>query len=386
MLLERHEPGQILQDALDRVRSGAGEIATVSGEAGIGKSVLLRAFAEQVAASARVLWGACDDLRTPRPLGPLIDLAPAAGPPLLDALSSGAARDVVFAATLDTLRGSAEPIVMLIEDAHWADEATLDLLTFLGRRISTARVLLVITYRDDEVGRAHPLRAVLGDVTAAIGSRIHLRPLSLQSVTAMAASRRVDPAELHRLTAGNPFFVTESLAAEPPELPVSVRDAVLARAGRLSESGRRALDARAVVPGRAELWLLDVLAGADIAGIDECIQAGVLHTAGDAVNFRHELARMAVLSAVPPARRRELHRQALQALASPPSGEPDVTRLAHHAEEAADPGAISSYAPQAAALASVRGAHRAAVAHLAAALRRPLARRGPRRPVLAPGS
>lgn len=368
MLLERHEPEQALQDALDRVRSGAGEIATVSGEAGIGKTVLLRAFADQIAASARVLWGACDDLRTPRPLGPLIDLAPAAGAPLDDALAAGAARDVIFAATLDTLRDSAEPIVMVIEDAHWADEATLDLLTFLGRRISTTRVLLVISYRDDEVGPTHPLRAVLGDVTAAIGSRIQLRPLSLRSVTAMAASREVDPAQLYRLTAGNPFFVTESLAADPATLPASVRDAVLARAARLSEPARRALDACAVVPGRTELWLLDALAGSDAEGVDECIHGGVLHSAGETVVFRHELARLAVLGAVPPARLRYLHQKALVALASPQVGEPDLTRLAHHAEEAADPVAIGLYAPQAAALASTRGAHRAAAEHLGAAL------------------
>lgn len=352
MLLERQEA---VQDALGRVRLGPGEIAVVTGEAGIGKTVLLRAFADVADPQTRKLWGACDGLRTPRPLGPLIDLAPDAGPGVRTALASGAARDVVFTATLDMLRQCTDPIVMVIEDAHWADEATLDLLTFLGRRIASTRALLVVSYRDDEIGTEHPLRAFLGDVTASVGTRIDLIRLSLASVTAMAASHGVDPAKLHRLTAGNPFFVTESLAAAPAELPVSVRDAVLARAARLSAPARRALDACAVVPGRTELWLLDALAGSDAGGVDECIQGGVLHAAGETVVFRHELGRLAVLAAVPPARRRDLHLNALHALAGPPAGEPDVTRLAHHAEEAADPFAIGRYAPRAAALASTRG-------------------------------
>lgn len=369
MLLERQEAVQALQDALTRVGEGPGEMAMVTGEAGIGKTVLLRAFADLTGPRARRLWGSCDGLRTPRPLGPLADLAPDAGPGLRAALVSGAPRDTVFAATLDTLRHSSSTTVMVIEDAHWADEATLDLLTFLGRRIASTHALLVVSYRDDEVGTDHPLRAVLGDVTACIGTRVELSPLSLASVAAMAAGHGVDPAELHRLTGGNPFFVTESLAAAPAGLPVSVRDAVLARAARLSAPARRALDACAVVPGRTELWLLDALAGSDAEGVDECIQGGVLQAAGQSVVFRHELGRLAVLGAAPPARLRDLHRRALLALASPPAGDPDFARLAHHAEEAADPGAIVRYAPEAAALASARGAHRGAAAHLGAALR-----------------
>lgn len=137
-----------------------------------------------------MLWGACDALRTPRPLGPLLDLAPTAGPALQGAVLGNSSREKLFAATLATLRDRDRPTAMVIEDAHWADEATLDLLSFLGRRVDTTNALLLVTYRDDEVHSTHPLRAVLGELSGALCSRITLRPLSLPSVAALAAPRR----------------------------------------------------------------------------------------------------------------------------------------------------------------------------------------------------
>jgi DNA-binding CsgD family transcriptional regulator/tetratricopeptide (TPR) repeat protein len=359
-LLERHDALARLEGALDRVRrTGAGEVATVRGEAGVGKTSLVSALTSTVS-NTDILWGACEGLRTPRPLAPILDIARSMGP--------GGDRERLFASVLDRLATAKHPVVVVIEDAHWADDATLDFLTILGRRAAGTRALLTITYRDDEVGAHHPLRVVLGDVSAATRERIRLLPLSLQAVTTLSAGHDVDPHSLHAVTGGNPFYVTESLAAGTSGVPDSVRDAVLARAARLGPAGRRALEAVAVVPGRAELWLVDMVAGADAAALDECVEGGVVELSGDHAAMRHELARLAVDGAIAPVRRRGLHRRVLAALADPPTGAPDAARLAYHAAEAGDIDAVVTYAPVAAERASANGAHREAAAHLRDAL------------------
>ncbi|HEY1487149.1 MAG TPA: AAA family ATPase, partial [Micromonosporaceae bacterium] len=291
MLLEREEPATMLASALARVRdSGVGEVVTVAGEAGIGKTALLREFTAGIGAAARILRGGCDAMRTPRPLGPLFDLAPAAGPALQDALIGGAPREVIFAAAVAALRPCGRPTVMIVEDLHWADEATLDLIGFLGRRIGETGALLLLSYRDDQLDPTHGLRVVVGEMVGVIGDRIALRPLTLPSVAALAAPSGLDPAELYRRTGGNPFYVTECLAAgrgagswprgtaapstdaAVPAIPRSVRDAVLARASHLSAPARRTLEACSISPGQIEMWLLESMIGADdLRHVDECV-------------------------------------------------------------------------------------------------------------------
>ncbi len=194
--------------------------------------------------------------------------------------------------------------------------------------------------------------------------RLQLVPLSMQAVAELAAPYGVDAAELHRRTAGNPFFVTEALAAGGVELPATVRDAVLARVAPLSPPARRLLDAAAIVPGPVELPLLEALAGEAARHLEECLSCGVLGSAGPALAFRHDLARVAVEEALAPDHRLALHRRALAALAGA-----DPARLAYHAEGADDAGAVLRFAPAAAARAAVAGAHREAAAQYARALR-----------------
>ncbi|MGH9185473.1 MAG: ATP-binding protein [Acidimicrobiales bacterium] len=372
MFLERDDALTALHTALAEVRaSGRGQFVIVGGEAGIGKTSLMRRVATEFAGEATVLWGACDSLSTPRPLGPLADIATQVGGELADALSGGAAREAVFAAALRVLAATPGPTVVVIEDAHWADEATIDLLTFVQRRIDMTRSLVVVTYRDDEIPPNHPLRFLLGDTTLPAGRRIHLGPLSLGAVATLAEGRDVDIAGVHRTTGGNPFFVTELLAVGGGTIPATVRDAVLARASRLSPASRAVLEAIAVVPARVEMWLLDRLVDdpSQAVAVDECVASGVLLSNGDGVMFRHELARLAVRDAVTPVRRRELHRRALAALADPPTGTVDAARVAHHAFEAGDGDAVLRHAPEAAERASRVGAHRQAAEHLQHAVR-----------------
>ncbi|CAA9580742.1 MAG: transcriptional regulatory [uncultured Thermomicrobiales bacterium] len=369
-LLERDsfltELGRLLRDATN----GNGRLLFLGGEAGIGKTTLVAQFGGTARRTARVLVGACDPLSTPRPLGPLADIVGVLRGEVERLLLASAPRDQVFRAFLAVLADGSGPTLVVFEDVHWADEATLDLLRFLGRRIGSTRGFLLATYRDDEVGPTHPLRIALGDLaTTASVRRLTLPPLSERAVGALAEGSDVDPAELYRLTAGNPFFVTEVLAGGAHGIPPTVRDAVLARVARLSAAGRAALDAAAVIGARVEPWLLAEVAGPEAAAATNYVESGLLRAEGRVLAFRHELAREAVRGAIPPPRLLALHRAVLAALLREHGGAVAPARLAHHAEAAHDGPATLRHAEAAAQEAIHLSAHREAAAQYARALR-----------------
>ena len=341
-----------------------GCIALVRGEAGVGKTVLLQEFAKRQR-ETRLLWGACDALFTPRPLAPLHDIARQTQGALLTAMSSGANRDAIFTAALDELeRGK---VLVVFEDMHWADEATLDLLKYLGRRIHRTHAMLVATYRDDEVGPRHPLRFVIGDLPRANAVRMALSPLSESAVVQLATRAGRRSKDLYRVTGGNPLFVTEILATVSGAVPVNVHDAVLARAARLSPPAREIAEFVSVVPGKAELWLLEQATRLDESDIEGCLSTGMVRDEDGALAFRHELARRALEDSLSRARRQSLHAKVLSILAPRP-GIP-AARLAHHADGAHNAEDVLRFAPVAAAQAASVGAHREAAAHYHAALR-----------------
>ncbi|MCC6187457.1 MAG: AAA family ATPase [Anaerolineales bacterium] len=368
LLLEREACLQELAAAWQAAAAGAGRIALVSGEAGLGKTTLVEHFARGLPPATRVLWGASDALFTPRPLGPLHDMAAQLGGGWPDRLSADSNRTTLFGAFLAELQQ--RPALVVFEDVHWADEPTLDLLRYAGRRISRTQALLVLTYRDDELGPRHPLRLVLGDlVTLPAARRIPLPPLSESAVRALVGERRLDSADLYRQTGGNPFFVGEVLSSGGSGIPATVREAVLARAARLTEAGQALLAAAAVCGLRIEPALLVEVAGADAQAADECLAAGILLPQGDLLAFRHELIRQTVLASLSPQRRQTLHQSVLKALRAGPDSSVDLARLAHHAEGAGDREAVLAYAPAAARQASGANAHRAAADLYALALR-----------------
>jgi DNA-binding SARP family transcriptional activator/DNA-binding CsgD family transcriptional regulator/tetratricopeptide (TPR) repeat protein len=357
--LERDEPLRLLDEL--RTADG-GRFALVSGEAGVGKSTLVAAFAARAASGVRLLWGACDALLTPRELGALHDVARDAGGSLAAALAAHAPREEVFAAVLDAL--DAPPgtprAVLVIEDVHWADGATLDLLTFLGRRIARLRALVVVTYRDDEVGEEHPLRAALATVPREVLVRLPLAALSAGAVAELARRAGQPAADVHRLTGGNPLLVSELLAAGPSDVPSTVRDLMLARIAPLPEPARAVARLVSVMPGSADPA---VLAGS-AAAVETCLSRGVLVVSGDRVAYRHELLRRAVEESLSPVRRAELHAAVLAAL----DGTADPARLMHHARMAGDVPALLRLAPEAARRAAAVDARREAVEHLRTAL------------------
>lgn len=369
-LLERSRELALLEKSLDAVRSsGQGRVVVLGGEAGVGKTSLLRRFCADQRESTRILSGYCDPLFTPRPLGPLLDMAESAGGEFREALSAGRELHELVAALVRTV-GLGAPTILVFEDVHWADEATLDVLRVLIRRIEDVPALVVLAYRDDELEWSHPLRRTLGELaTHRSVTRIKLASLSPEAVAELAEPHAVDAGELYRKTAGNPFFVVEALASGGDRIPWTVREAVLARAARLSAQARVVLDAVALVPPHAELWLLETLLDGPPDDLEQCLASGMLRAEPSGIVFRHELARLAIEESVAPNRALQIHRRALSALADPPDGGADLARLAHHAEAARDARSVLAYAPAAGARAAALGAHREAAAQFARALR-----------------
>ena len=366
-LLERDAQLASLTAYAGEARHGGGRLVLVAGEAGVGKSALVEQ-AQRDLPAARWFWGACDGLFTPRPLGPLFDIASKLGGELLELCRADAPREDLFRALLRQISEPAELHVLVMEDVHWADEATVDLLRFLGRRLRDAPVLLIATYRDDGLSPDHPLRIALGDLaTQRSTRRIGLAPLTERAVGLLAAGSGLEAAALYRLTGGNPFYVTEVVQSGIGQVPPSARDAVLARAARLSGAARAMLDAAALTGARAEPVLLESVTGSLPDAVDELAASGLVTVDGDGLRFRHEIARLAVTEAVPAHRRAALHTSILAALRA--AGADDDTMLAFHAEAAGDGAAVLRYAPAAARRAAGLGAHREAAAQYERALR-----------------
>lgn len=369
-VLEREREIAELAAAVEEAAAGTGSVVLVSGEAGIGKSSMVGVLPGVLPRRGRLLVGYCDDLATPRVLGPFRDLVGSVGGELAGALREGGDRDRVLDALRAELVSTGRVTVLAIEDVHWADEATLDVLCYLVRRVPDLPVVLMLTYRDDDLGAAHPFHRVLGQTSGARRvRRLALARLSEAAVWQLAAPGRLDPREVHAVTAGNPFFVTEVLAsADASRVPSTVVDAVLSRVRRLDAGTREALERLAVVPSALDRWLLNALLPDGVAAVATAEERGLMDVSPDRVGFRHELIRRAVVDSLPTARRVELNRRVLEALVGREGTDP--SRIVHHAARAGDVRAIVRYGPEAARHATRAGSHREAAAHLRLVLER----------------
>ena len=366
-LLERESSLALLNEYAAQATHGEGRLVLLSGEAGVGKSALVERLCRDLP-DARWSWSTCDGLFTPRPLGPLFDLAEQFGGALLERCRAGADREELFRALLGQVSASGGLDVVVVEDIHWADEATLDLLRYLSRRLRDAAVLLIATYRDDGLASGDPLRVTLGDLGShRCTRRVGLVPLSPEAVRKLAGGSGLPAPELYRLTGGNPFYVTEVLRAGMEEVPPSARDAVLARAARLSGDAREMLDVAALTGARVEAQLLESVTGCAPSVLDELLESGLLVGDGAQVRFRHEIARLAVAHAVAGHRCQVIHGLVLAALRS--FGCDDDARMAFHAEAAGDGAAVLRYAAAAARRAARLASHREAAAQYERALR-----------------
>jgi DNA-binding CsgD family transcriptional regulator/tetratricopeptide (TPR) repeat protein len=365
-LLERSTYLDTLAGYADEAGNGNGRMVLITGESGIGKTALVEAFQAQLL-GARWLWGACDGLLTPRPLGPLFDIAAQAGGRLSDLCREGAMRDQLFEAFLAELDSPAALTVAVIEDVHWADESTIDLLRYVGRRLSRMKGLVLVTYRDDEF-RDDALLMLLGDLaTQRATRRIGVPPLSDEAVQALVGKRDVDAAELCRVTGGNPFLVCEALEGGWPGIPPTVRDVVAARLARSDAPARTAIQTAALAGTQVDRNLLASVLDGPPAVFDDCLKTGLLLADASSLRFRHDLVRMAAVEMIPPHRKTELHARLLAVLED--DGDADSAVLAHHAEGAGDAAAVRRHALAAARRSAELGAHREAAAQYERALR-----------------
>lgn len=355
LLIERDHVIEHLETSVRRAPRGGRSVFLV-GRPGEGKTTVLRSVAG--AASIPVWWGTCDALTTPRPLGPLHDVA--SSEPIVEQILTGtASRFEIFASVLERL--TKQSILMVIEDVHWSDDATADLLLYLGRRIDRTRSVLVASFRPDEIHPHTQIERALGDLaTAPNHSEVLLDPLSPEGVRLLADGHALDPKRLHAMTGGNAFFVTEVLASPGWTVPPSVSAAVLARAARLSPSQRDVLDLVSVEPGPCEQEIL-VEAGCEAADIGTVISSGILTAAERRVVFRHELGRLAILDAMDPLGRASRHATMLAAIRK--RHRPNPARLVHHAIGCGDNEAILESAKVAGDSAAKSGAHREAEIH-----------------------
>jgi DNA-binding CsgD family transcriptional regulator/tetratricopeptide (TPR) repeat protein len=359
-LLEREDSLAQLESALDDAAVGTGRTVLVYGEAGIGKTRLVDEFLGSAQGRARVLWSACDDLITPPALGPFREISRQLGGGVSAAFAEGATHAELFSVVVEALGGGDRPSVLVVEDAQWADAASLDGLKFLGRRIGRLGTMLTVTFRDDEVPSEHPLRHVLGDLPPDTVRRIPLRPLSPETVAGLARRAGFTPDEVMSASQGNPFLLTELLTTGGRQIPASVLDSVSARLSRCSVDARALLGLLSVVPGRCRRELVEAAEGDAGEPLEECRERGLLEFDESSIWFRHELARRAAEQLLPAEQRRAVHGRVLTALIRTGA---DPARIVHHAEGAADVDTLMRFAPPAAREARVVGAHREALSH-----------------------
>jgi DNA-binding CsgD family transcriptional regulator/tetratricopeptide (TPR) repeat protein len=370
VLVERDPFLAPLLEWVPETSTRSGRLVLLGGEAGVGKTSLVGLLTSRVPADVMVRRGFCDNVATPPPLGAVLDALPELATTIDE--TTEATRPHLFREVRARL--AEQPTLLVLEDVHWADEATLELVRFLGRRLDGMPLLAIVTFRDDEGGPRGGLTALLGDLaTVPYVLRMHLPTLTAAAVGTLVAGAgsTLDPAALHRRTGGNPFFVSEVLAAGATDVPATVRDVVLTRLARLSPGGRDVMGSAAVLGPGASLPLLCEVAGQPADTVDECVADGMLvpDRDGAGFGFRHEIARETVESSLSPALRSRMHAIALAALTR--LGGADDSRLAHHAAGCGRPEDAVRYSLAAATRSARLGAHREAAREYRLALRFP---------------
>jgi ATP/maltotriose-dependent transcriptional regulator MalT len=365
-LAERENELSAMTSRADGVRAGRGSVVLVCGESGAGKTSFVETFVDQWSDGERVLWGACDPLTMPRPLGPLHDIADEFAPETRTLLRDGDQALDIFGAVVDELL--AKPTVLVLDDLHWADQATVDLLRFALRRMSKAPSLVIGTVRDEEIGPTSPMRSLLGDVARSPhAAKVALPPLSMAAVAGLVGDRPVDAAWLHQVTGGNAFYVCEMLDhhGHGEALPTTVRDAILARTAELDVPAWDLLNLLTCAPGAIPDHLLAGL-GVTLPALRTLDEANLIRRSSRGVAFRHDLCRLAVASVIPPGAESNLHRRLLDAHDAASDSEPAV--ITHHALGAGDKARAVTAALEAGRIAARTGAHTQAAEFFATAL------------------
>ncbi|HVU55037.1 MAG TPA: AAA family ATPase [Puia sp.] len=358
-LIERAGFLASLRAKFEDIEEGEGHCIMVSGEAGIGKTSLIRAFCKS--GGSRVYQGSCDSLFTPRPLAPLYDIVWQIRDDIWGDNEAIADRTALFTRVfhaLDSLKGRS---LIVFEDIHWADEATLDFIKFLGRRINRLHCLFILTYRDDEIHSHHPLRSVLGQLPPDSFTRMQLTPLSREAVDKMATERGYKGEDVYRLSGGNPFYVNEILASYSTGVPDNIKDSILSVYNRLSDKVRQIWQILAILPTGLEVRHLERIDPSYIEAIESCMDMKILLLKNGVILFKHELYRRTIESSLSPLLRVALNKKILDLFLGSFEQNQEIERIIHHAKNCNEYDLVVRYAPLAAKQAAAVGAHQEAV-------------------------
>ena len=356
-LIERENFLTALRSEFEDVSEGEGHCIFLSGEAGIGKTSLLRAFCSEVKNKCSVYQGICDALFTPRPLAPLYDILVQLGKRIPESNIDTTNRTAFFTNFLQELSNRDEVNLVIFEDIHWADEATLDFIKFLSRRIIQLKCLFILTYRDTEIHSGHPLRNIMGQLNPDSFTRIELVPLSKQAVEKMAEERGYNGNDVYRITNGNPFYVTEILASYSEGVPDNIKDSILSVYNKMNEKTKHVWQVLSVLPTAFEMNYLDKMDASYIPAIQNCIDAKILIVEKEKIVFKHELYRRTIESSLSPLARMVLNKKILDLLVESFEDNQATERIIHHAKNANEYELVVKYAPIAAKQAASVGAH-----------------------------
>lgn len=352
-LVERDVFLSLMQKTFDEVRTGEGHCILISGEAGIGKTSLVRAFSKKNKEDCQIYLGACDALFAPRPLAPIYDIALQIKSDSWDTDD----RSILFTGIFRELQNQKKATLIIVEDIHWADEATFDFLKFFIRRITQLHCLLLITYRDNEIHSSHPLRTVLGQLPPDFFRRLQLTPLSSDAVETMAAEKGYKGKDVYSISRGNPFYVNEILASYSTGIPDNIKNSILSVYNRQNEKTKQVWQILSVIPSGLEVKYLEKLEPYFSEAIHDCLDTKILIMTGELISFKHELYRRTIETSLSPVIRRDINKRMLDILVENSEQPREMERIIHHAKNASENEIVVKYAPVAAREASLVGAH-----------------------------
>lgn len=356
-LIERDNFLSSLHSGFREAALGEGYCFFIMGEAGIGKTSLVKAFLKKTEDESVQYLGACDSLFTPRPLGPLYDLALQMNEDWIKEIHSVSSRAELFSKFVQELSQKQKPVIIVFEDIHWADEATLDFVKFLSRRISRLKCLFILTLRDDEITQQYSLRNVFSDLAPDTFTRLVLTPLSKQAVQKLADEKGYDGEDVYSISGGNPFYVSEILASYSLGVPDSVKDSILSFYNRLEDGTKNVLQFLSVIPEGLELIRLYKIDPCYHRAIESCLANKILIIKNNKIFFKHELYRRTIESSLSPFKRIALNRTVLEFFLRSFEEKGEIEKIVHYAKNASENNLVVKYAPLAARQAVSVGAH-----------------------------
>lgn len=356
-LVEREEFLSLMHVEFEKVMSGEGHCLLVGGEAGFGKTSLVRAFCKMIKEKCSIYEGTCDALFAPRPLGPVFDIIMQMHGLDWENTVSISDRSSLFGRFHFELTNREETTIIIIEDIHWADEATLDFIKFFARRITRLRCLFILTYRDDEIHMHHPLRTVLGQLPHDSFTNLQLTPLSREVVEKLSLNRGYNGEEVYSISGGNPFYVNEILASYSTGIPVNIRDSILSTFNRLDEKSKKFWEILSVLPTGFDLSHLEKMGPGYNDAIQNCLEMKIMLVKDGLISFKHELYRRTIENSLSPLTRIALNKLILDLFMESFEHNMEFERIVHHAKNSNENEIVVKYAPLAAKQAAIVGAH-----------------------------